>query len=452
MPAVNCWRPAKNSDQPLGARRKPDCRAAAATALARVIDAGEALDGPLADAFQEVEVRDQGLLKQLCYGTLRDYHRLDGIVARYLDKPLKRRDTDIQALLLIGLHQLFELRIPDHAALSTCVEACRSLGKPWATRLVNGILRRSLREADNLESGLSESQRLSHPEWLLRALQQSWPQHWQMLVEANNQHPPMCLRVNLRQVTRNEYLQRLGSAGIEAESCELTRTGIRLAAPMDVNALPGFQDGHVSVQDEAAQLAAELLDPQPGERVLDACAAPGGKACHLLEREPAIAELVAMDSEATRLARVEDNFARLQLPAALVCGDAGAPPAELEPASFDRILVDAPCSGSGVIRRHPDIKLLRRAEDLASLAEQQLRILEGLWPLLKPGGRLLYATCSVLPEENSKVMAAFLERCSEATPIPLPVDWGEVAGVGRQLLSSPVGCDGLYYALLQKAA
>ncbi len=436
----------------MGGGRKPDCRAAAATALARVINAGEALDAPLADALGQVEPRDQGLLKELCYGTLRHYHRLDGIVARYLDKPLKRRDTDIHVLLLIGLHQLFALRIPDHAALSTCVEACRHLGKPWATRLVNGVLRRCLREADSLESELSEAQRLSHPNWLLSALQQSWPDHWQQLVEANNQHPPMCLRINRRHETRDGYLQRLRGAGIEAESCVLADTGIRLASPVDVSALPGFEDGHVSVQDEAAQLSAGLLDPQPGERTLDACAAPGGKACHLLETQPALAELVAMDSDPSRLARVEDNLARLQLPAALVCGDASAPPAELGQACFDRILVDAPCSGSGVIRRHPDIKLLRREEDIAALADQQLEILEGLWPLLKPGGRLLYVTCSVLPAENAELLAAFLQRRSEATPLALPVDWGIPAGPGRQLLSSATGCDGLYYALLQKAA
>lgn len=435
----------------MGTKRKLDSRAAAAAALARVIDGGEALDGPLAAALVQVDARDHGLLKQLCYGTLRHYHRLDGIIARFLDRPLKRRDTDIHVLLLIGLYQLTELRIPDHAALSTCVDACRSLGKPWATRLVNGVLRRSLREAGDLESDLSDAQRYSHPAWLLSELKRSWPQHWQQLVEANNQHPPMCLRVNLRRGTREDYLQRLQGVNIEARPCALAPTGIRLDRPVDVGLLPGFADGLVSVQDEAAQLTAAVLDPQPGERILDACAAPGGKACHLLEAQPALAELVAMDSDLERLARVEDNLARLQLQAAVICGDAGTPPPELQPDSFDRILVDAPCSGSGVIRRHPDIKLLRRAEDLAALAEQQLEILHGLWPLLKPGGRLLYVTCSVLPAENADLVTRFVKHCPAASSLSLPVDWGEPAGPGRQLLSTVEGWDGLYYALLEKA-
>ncbi len=429
-----------------------DCRAAAATVLARVIDGGEALDTPLAEALAQVDARDQGLLRQLCYGSLRHYHRLDGIISGFLDKPLKRRDADIHALLLIGLHQLLDLRIPDHAAISSSVEACRKLGKPWATRLVNGVLRRCLRESGSLASGLSDNQRHSHPEWLLEELRQSWPQHWEQLVNANNQHPPMCLRCNDQRGGRDGYLARLERAGIEAEPCTLVPTGIRLAQAADVTALPGFADGDVSVQDEAAQLAAFLLDARPGERILDACAAPGGKACHILEAEPALEELVAMDSDAGRLARVEDNLARLHLPAALVCGDASAPPAELESASFDRILVDAPCSGSGVIRRHPDIKLLRRRDDIASLAEQQLRILGGLWPLLKPGGRLLYVTCSVLPAENAELVARFLQVHDDAGSLAIDADWGVPSGAGRQLLSSAGGCDGLYYALLEKHA
>ncbi|MDJ0877568.1 MAG: 16S rRNA (cytosine(967)-C(5))-methyltransferase RsmB [Halieaceae bacterium] len=435
----------------MAARRQRDCRAAAATALARVIDGGEALDIPLAEALEQVEARDSGLLQQLCYGTLRHYYRLDGILGRFLDKPLKRRDTDIRMLLLIGLHQLLDLRIPDHAAISTCVEACRSLGKPWATRLVNGILRRSLREADGLTDGLTESQLLGHPDWLLSSFKESWPQHWQQLVAANNQHPPMCLRVNRQHGNRADYLERLEAAGIEAGVCELVADGIRLAQAVDVNSLPGFADGDVSVQDEAAQLAAELLDAQAGERVLDACAAPGGKACHVLERQPQLEELVAMDRDPARLARVEDNLARLQLSAALLCADAAAPPEELTPGSFDRILVDAPCSGSGVIRRHPDIKLLRRPQDLAGLADQQLEILNGLWPLLKPGGRLLYVTCSVLPAENADVVARFLATHDDADSRSIEADWGETSGDGRQLLTTVAGWDGLYYAMLEKA-
>ncbi len=425
-----------------------DCRAAAATALARVIAGGEALDRPLADALEQVDNRDRALLQQLCYGGLRHYHRFEGLLRQCLKSPLKKRDADIHALLLIGLLQLMEMRTPDHAAISTCVDAARALGKPWATKLVNGVLRRCLREKDKLLSALSEHEAARHPTWLVDALRAAWPEHYEEVLDANNGNPPMCLRVNRQVTDRAAYIKKLEDAGLGGSPCILAADGIRLEHGVEVGALAGFAEGEVSVQDEAAQLAAGLLAPGPGERVLDACSAPGSKTCHLLEWEPKIAELVAMDSDADRLARVADNLERLSLQARLVCGDARSPDAEL--GEFDRILVDAPCSGTGVIRRHPDIKLLRRAEDIAGFAALQLDILRGLWPLLKPGGRLLYVTCSVLPEENAQCAATFLEETADAECLDLPGDWGIAAGPGRQLLSRPDGWDGLFYALLEK--
>lgn len=429
---------------------KRDCRAAAAGTLVQVIERGQSLDGPLAQGLARVAPQDHSLMRQLCYGTLRQYHRLDGILRQLLERPLKRRDGDIRALLLVGLHQLLDLRTPDHAAISATVEAARALGKPWATRLVNGVLRRCLREREALEQALAEHEKLAHPAWLLDSLRTAWPQHWQELVAANNHNPPMCLRVNRRRTTRDAYRDTLSAAGIEALPCPLGADGLRLGRAVDVAELPGFAEGLVSVQDEAAQLAAVLLSPAPGERLLDACAAPGGKACHLLELQPELAELVAMDNDTGRLARVRENLDRLGLQATVLQGDAGNPPPELGPGSFDGILADAPCSGTGVIRRHPDIKVLRRASDIPAFTEQQLGILRGLWPLLRPGGRLLYVTCSVLPAENADCIARFLEETADARLVGPDADWGLDAGPGRQLLSRSDGPDGLYFAVMTR--
>jgi len=428
-----------------------NCRASAAKILARVIAGGVSLDQVLEPGLAATEDADRALLQQFCYGTLRSYHRLDGILQGLLKKPLKKKDADLHALMLCGMHQLLEMRTPDHAAISETVEACRALSKNWATGLVNGVLRRCSRESAALLQTLSAAQLASHPDWLFDAISEHWPQQAQQIFAANNDHPPMCLRVNQRLVSRDAYLQQLRDTGIEAEACLLAEHGIRLQKAVDVSRLPGFAAGLVSVQDEAAQLAAELVTLPEGARILDSCCAPGGKTCHLLERNPAIAELVAMDSDTGRLGRVTENLSRLGLSASIMEGDARTPPASLREESFDYILVDAPCSGSGVIRRHPDIKLLRRAEDVPAFATTQLAILQGMWPLLKSGGQLLYASCSILPQENSQVIDAFLTHCASAQQLPLDVDWGIDCQGARQLLPCADGADGLYYALLQKS-
>jgi len=422
-----------------------DTRAAAALAIAGVLEGGS-LNQLLPAALETVGARDRGLLQQLCYGTLRYYPRLQPQLRQLLSKPLKTRDRDIEALLLLGLYQLEETRVPDHAAVAATVAATKALNKTWAKGLCNAVLRSYLRQRQDLPGKLSPAALAAHPDWLFDALQRDWPAQAAAIVAANNEQPPMVLRVNRQHGSRDDYLTALAAAGIAASAGRLAPESIYLQQAVDVAALPGFAAGWASVQDEAAQLAAQLLAPRAGERVLDACAAPGGKACHLLELEPSIV-LTAMDIDASRLQRIQDNLQRLSLRAEVLQGNATAPPAALLERRFDRILVDAPCSASGVIRRHPDVKLLRREDDIPALAAQQLWILQGLWPLLQPGGTLLYVTCSVLEAENSAVVARFLEATGDAALQPLTVP-GEQRSHGVQLLPVSGGTDGLFFSLL----
>ncbi|TDR51446.1 16S rRNA m(5)C-967 methyltransferase [Halomonas ventosae] len=426
-------------------------RAAAARALAPVITGKGSLTG-LDD--HQVVARDRALFKALCFGTCRTLPRLEALAGKLLAKPFKARDADVQALLLLGIHQLLYLRIPAHAAVGETAGAARLLGKEWATRVLNGCLRRLQRESAELQAEVDRDPAVAllHPRWWLKALRQAWPDDWRAICEANNTPGPMTLRINRRHGDREMYLDRLAAAGIPARLCAHAPDGLTLETPRDVETLPGFTAGHVSVQDESAQLAAVLLGPslapRPGARVLDACCAPGGKTAHLLELFDI--DLQAIDSDAGRLARVEDTLARLGLSATLAEGDAttrdwwdGTP--------FDAILLDAPCSGSGVIRRHPDIKRLRRPSDIPRLAELQGRLLDNLWPLLRPGGTLLYATCSVLPEENAEQIERFLARTPEAVATtPADMAWGRASGAGRQLLPQPDSHDGFFYARLER--
>lgn len=423
-------------------------RATAASVLAQVL-AGSTLDGPLAQATPGVAERDRPLLAQLCYGSLRLAPRLLALMAQLVDKPLRERDRDIQALLMLGLYQLSDSRIPDHAAVAATVEATRELGKTWAKGLVNAVLRRYGREAGALVSGLSPAAAAAHPPWLYQALNDAWPDPLASLLEANNNHPPMVLRVNLRRVSRSDWMEQLAASGIAARAGRLTREAVYLTQAVGVDKLPGFDEGAASVQDEAAQLATHLLGAEPGHHVLDACAAPGGKTCHLLEAVPGLGSVTAMDIDPQRLRRVRENLDRLQLTAKLLTAAAADTSTVLAGRQFDRILVDAPCSATGVIRRHPDIKILRRAQDITGFAAQQLQILAGVWPQLRKGGRLLYVTCSVLPAENQAVVADFLAMQRDADEVLLP-DIGSACTHGRQLLPSQDGPDGLYFALLEK--
>ncbi len=429
-------------------------RLAAARALSVVLSGKASLNSSLPEVLSKVDARDRGLTQELAFGTARWQPRLAGLAERLLQKPFKAADRDVEALLLVGLYQLFHTRIPPHAAIGETVGCVQKLKKPWAKGLLNAVLRNAQRDGEALFAELERDPvvRFAHPRWLQKSLKAHWPEQWEAICTANNLHPPMVLRVNHRQVERDAYLAELQAAGIEAFVCSHSGDGIRLAAACDVSQLPGFAEGRVSVQDEAAQLAAGLLDLAADQRVLDACCAPGGKTCHILEREPALAEVIALDLEPKRLQRVQENLARLQLQARLVTADARATEVWWDGQPFQRILRDAPCSATGVIRRHPDIKLARQADDIAPLATLQGEMLDALWPTLAVGGVLLYATCSVLPTENRDVIEAFLTRTPGARELDLPKGFGVEQTHGRQLLPQENGHDGFYYAKLIKIA
>jgi len=429
-------------------------RLAAAKALAAVLNGKASLNSSLPVQLDKVEDRDRGFTQDLAFGTARWQPRLSALAAKLLQKPFKAADADVEALLLVGLYQLLYTRVPAHAAIGETVGCADKLKKPWAKALLNAVLRRAQRESEALLAELEHDPvvRTAHPRWLQKSLKAFWPQQWEAICAANNAHPPMILRVNRRHHSRDAYLQLLSEAGINATPCVYSIDGIVLEAAADVRSLPGFADGWISVQDEAAQLAADLLDLAPGQRVLDACCAPGGKTCHILEVEKDLAGVVAVDLEAKRLVRVRENLARLGLSADLIAADGRDTATWWDGKPFQRILLDAPCSATGVIRRHPDIKLTRQADDIAALAVLQGELLDALWPTLEVGGVLLYATCSTLPTENTEVIEAFLARTSGARELDLATTAGIKQPHGRQLLAQEGGHDGFYYAKLIKIA
>jgi len=429
-------------------------RLAAARALAAVLEGKASLGTSLPPLLDKVETRDRGLAQDLAFGAARWQPRLALIAEKLLRKPFKDGDRDLEALLLVGLYQLFYTRIPAHAAIGETVGCVDKLKKTSAKGLLNAVLRNAQRDSESILAELDRDPVLhtAHPRWLQKQLKAFWPEHWQAICAANNAHPPLILRVNRRHGSRDDYLARLRQVGFDAEPCTFSRDGIRLLQACDVTLLPGFAEGHVSVQDEAAQLAAELLQLAPGQRVLDACAAPGGKTCHLLEAEPGLSEVLAVDLEAKRLARVRENLERLGLDATLIAADGRDTAAWWDGKPFQRILLDAPCSATGVIRRHPDIKLTRKADDIPALATLQGELLDALWPTLEVGGILLYATCSTLPTENTEVIEAFLARTSGARELDISGPFGLKQPHGRQLLAQQDGHDGFYYAKLIKIA
>ncbi|WP_404486114.1 16S rRNA (cytosine(967)-C(5))-methyltransferase RsmB [Pseudomonas sp. HT11] len=429
-------------------------RLAAAKALAAVLNGKASLNSSLPTQLDKVEDRDRGFTQDLAFGTARWQPRLSALAAKLLQKPFKAADADVEALLLVGLYQLLYTRVPAHAAIGETVGCADKLKKPWAKALLNAVLRRAQRESEALLAELEHDPvvRTAHPRWLQKSLKAFWPEQWEAICAANNAHPPMILRVNRRHHSRDAYLQLLTDAGINATPCVYSVDGIVLEAATDVRSLPGFAEGWISVQDEAAQLAADLLDLAPGQRVLDACCAPGGKTCHILEVEKDLAAVVAVDLEAKRLVRVRENLARLGLSAELIAADGRDTATWWDGKPFQRILLDAPCSATGVIRRHPDIKLTRQPDDIAALAVLQGELLDALWPTLEVGGILLYATCSTLPTENTEVIQAFLARTSGARELDLATAAGIKQPHGRQLLAQEGGHDGFYYAKLIKIA
>lgn len=423
-------------------------RAIAAQVLQSVSD-GQSLSQALPAGLAQIEERERPQLQALCYGTCRWYHRLESELQSRLRKPLKRGDQIVTPLMLVALFQLRYSDRADYAILNETVEACRALGKPHLAGLVNAVLRGALREGEPASTDPAVAH--SHPGWLVEKLRHNWPDKWEAILAANNTQAPMTLRVNARATSRDAYLQALHEAGLAAVPSDHARFGIQLEQPCPVELLPDFADGHVSVQDEATQLCTQLLDLQPGQRVLDACAAPGGKTCAILETERELSEVIALDSSDKRLTRVEENLQRLNLDARLQAADAGELADWWDETPFDRILLDVPCSASGVIRRHPDIKLLRREGDVAALAAIQLRLLKTLWRTLKPGGKLVYATCSVFPQENSRIIQRFLAQQNDARLTMPALDWGLDTGSGYQLFPQEQGHDGFFYACLTRS-
>lgn len=442
-----------------------DVRALAAKAIARVLSQGESFSAEI-DALTKskaaasktqtndnVENKDRAFYRELCFGTLRHFHRLDGQLKPLLKKPFSNKDADIHALLLIGLYQLLYLRTPDHAAISASVDAAKKLKKPWASGLVNAVLRNFLRQQADPSKviSLSPSAEVSHPKWLFNKVQKDWPDQWQQVIDYNNSTPPMSLRVHLAKNSRADYQQQLSSVGIETELDPNSINGLRLRQAVAINELPNFEHGAISIQDPGAQLAAPLLNVQDAMHVLDACAAPGGKTIHTLETVDKCT-LTAVDSSSERLLRVKENLARYGFTANCITADAGATDSWWDGQQFDRILLDAPCSGTGIISHHPDIKLLRRSGDLAQFAEQQKTLLTQLWSLLKEGGQLLYCTCSIMPEENAAVIDWFLNQTPSAKAVPIESQWGVISGSGRQLLPNKGKNGGFFYARLSKSA
>lgn len=419
----------------------------------QVISLGKTLDPVLIKALERLpDSRDRAFTQELVYGVLRWYWTLLPQLKQLLHRPLRQRDRDIEMLLLIGLYQLRYLGTPKHAAVAATVSACEKLNKVWAKGLINATLRNAIRRKDDLaaEGMDSISACTAHPQWFVTAVQRDWPENWQSILAANNEHPPFTLRVNQQRHTRDEYLDLLRTAGFDARTTRYSKHGVVLDKPVPVGALPDFESGGVSVQDEAAQLATILLDLPVAGRVLDACAAPGGKTAHILESCDDQVELVAIDRSQNRVALLKHTLQRLGFNAAVHTGDTNKVEDWWDGVPFDRILIDAPCSGSGVIRRHPDIKIHRRWEDIDRLAVEQIQLLHSLWPLLKPGGKLVYATCSILKAENDGVISKFIERTDNVRLDRLEVDWDVATECGHQIISGYGGMDGFYYARLVK--
>jgi 16S rRNA (cytosine967-C5)-methyltransferase len=390
------------------------------------------------------------MTKELCFGVCRHYIRLTMLADLLVAK--RPKAEEVWVLLLMGLYQLQYMKLPDYAVVKETVALLEKIKKTWAKGLVNAVLRTFCRKQHELVASLVNDPQFiyGHPSSLLERLKRAWPMDWQKIALANDDHPPMTLRVNAQSISVSDYLAALTHVGIQAEQHTEVATAITLLTPCDVRTLPGFDEGWISVQDAAAQIAASLLDLKPGLRVLDACCAPGGKTCHILETESCLAECVALDVDEKRLKRVEENLKRQKLTALVRQGDALQPQQWWDGHLFDRILLDAPCSAIGVIRRHADIKLLRTEREIAAIIQIQHQMLRSLWPLLAPNGIMVYATCSIIPEENEKQMVTFIAEHPDCQVLPMNQEWGRHTGHGRQILPGEQGMDGFFYSVLVK--
>lgn len=429
--------------------KKLNTRAVAAQLSWQIIDKGQSLDAAINNFFETntYSLQDRGFIQELVYGVCRWFGELDSVSKTLLRSPIRNKDRIVHFVLMVGLYQLRHLQTADHAAVGETVSACKQLNKQWAKNLINGCLRNYLRDGCELK----QIDELSHPEWIRNAIKQSWPDHCNAIFKTNNERPPMCIRVNTRHCSRDEYLSQLARADIAAAKDPNAADGIILNTPCAVTALPDFDQGSCSVQDTAAQISADLLAAQMNMKVLDACAAPGGKTAHLLERADNQLLMHALDISERRCDQLHSTLSRLKLNAEVMVADASATPSwEVPTDGYDRILVDAPCSGLGVIRRHPDIKHHRRADDIEALGKVQTALLDQLWKLLKVDGRLLYMTCSILPLENDKQIDAFLARTNDAMLVKTTHPNALSLENGLQTLPGVHGMDGFYYCLLQK--
>jgi len=431
----------KNSQNP---------RIAALRALSEVLDSKKSLAD--SEALSKLgDSRSNAFARHLAYGVLRWLTALEWLAAELLTKPLKKRERDVQRLLLLGLQQLWHDQTASHAAVNETAECARLLGKPWAVGLINAVLRRFQREQEQLLKKLDQSnQQFAHPDWMLKEIQQDWPENWQNIVDANNRQAPLWLRINRRRADESILRNDLITAEFEITGHPYARDAICIQPAVAVAKIPGFEKGWLSVQDPAAQLARDLLDPQDGDRILDACAAPGGKTAHLLESCPGI-ELTALDKHEQRLKQIHQTFVRLGLKAETQVADAAVVEDWWSGQKFHKILLDAPCSATGVIRRHPEIKWLRSSDQVSAAVQTQDSLLNALWPLLEPGGIFVYATCSILKRENNEQIQRFLQLNTDAAMEMPTTEWGRSEAFGCQIFPGEAQMDGFFYAVLRKS-
>jgi 16S rRNA (cytosine967-C5)-methyltransferase len=431
-------------------RGQNNLRAEAAKILYAILEQGVSARECLPAAQQNYNEQDKAWLQEMVYGVLRQLPILQFWLRQLLDKPLKNRYKVAEHLIMLGFYQLAFTRVSTHAAVSETVSAAKKLKAESLKGLINAILRNFIRQ--EMEKHLPDDQQITSglPKWLYKQLAQAYPNDMPALINAMQTRPPIWLRVNQKNISIEDFSEELTRQNIEFSPGQEQDQGLILGKGRDITTLPGFNQGWFAVQDGAAQLAAHYLATEPHERVLDCCAAPGGKTCHILERQPKLAECVALDIDSSRLEKVQENLTRLDLSATLISGDASQPSQWWDGQQFDRILLDAPCSATGIIRRHPDIKWLRKSADINVLVDLQRQILNAIWPLLKPGGTMLYATCSILPQENALQISQFLADTTEAQLIPFSKD-EILENPGRQILPGEGQMDGFYYARLLKS-
>ncbi|MDF1683247.1 MAG: 16S rRNA (cytosine(967)-C(5))-methyltransferase RsmB [Legionellaceae bacterium] len=434
----------KNKNKNKNPNQNQNERKLALTALCEVLGDGHSLS--------HLKTELTPFSKALCFGVCRQYFRLDALAKQLLKKPPK--NLNIWLTLLMGLYQLRELDLPEYAVVHETVALLNTKKTTWAKSLINAVLRRYCREKEALDKQAESNAnfRYNYPAWLLKRIQKAWPDHWEAIINGSDAHPPMSLRVNNQRTSFESYQEQLQHSNISATPITHTTHGLVLDTPCDVFDLPGFKAGDVSIQDGAAQLAAGLLELKPGLRVLDACCAPGGKTCHILETEPELDACIALDIEPKRLTRTRENLTRLGFDtrAEIIAGDAQNTGTWWDGVLFDRILLDAPCSATGVIRRHPDIKLLRTPAEVQAITKTQAALLEALWPLLAPGGVFVYATCSILPEENEHQIANFIKHHVDCELSTKPQHWGHDTGFGWQIFPGEASMDGFFYSVLHK--